>query len=251
MQWVTEPEKTFHLGAERPAQRVEETSIRFDGDFDASPKGVALRHAFFQCWRLETKLPLWIRQMDGGSGRKYRYLANHLIEQLSGSRYLEIGSYKGSTLCSAAYGNQLHATCIDHWQQFGGRDEFDGHVQQMTRETSGLSLTVIESDFRQVDYGRIGKFSIFCFDGPHDDVDHYDGLVMALPALDDEFVLIVDDWVMPSVQTGTKRALDDAGLDVVASIIIETTQDNSLPTLLGSWFSDWHNGYLLAIVRKR
>ncbi|MVA55290.1 class I SAM-dependent methyltransferase [Agrobacterium vitis] len=192
--------KTFDLGPGRQSQRVEETSIRFEGNFDASLYGVALRHAFFQAWRLDSKLPLWIRQMEGGSGRKYRYLVNNLFEQLSGSRYLEIGSYKGSTLCSAGFGNILQATCVDHWQEFGGKKEFEEHTNRLSKVSPGLNLTVIESDFRTIDFAKIGKFDVFCFDGPHAEIDHYDGLVLAVPALEQEFVLIVDDWNMASVQ---------------------------------------------------
>ncbi|NSZ47995.1 class I SAM-dependent methyltransferase [Agrobacterium vitis] len=242
--------KTFHLGSDRPSQRVEETSIKFDGNFDANALTTALRHAFFQAWRIDSKLPLWVRQMEGGSGRKYRYFVNNLFEQLPGSRYLEIGVYKGSTLCAAAYKNDLSATCIDHWKEFGGKDEFDEHARLLKLASPKADLTVIDNDFRNVDYKSLKKNGIFCFDGPHSEQDHYDGITLALPALKDEFILIIDDWVMPSVKDGTHRAIARARLDIVASITIETTQDNTLPTLLGSWFSDWHNGYFLAVVRK-
>lgn len=250
MEMIAEPEKTFHLGPDRPAQRVEETSIRFDGNFDAGPLASSLRHAFFQALRLDSKLPKWIREMEGGSGRKYRYFVNNLMPLLDNPRYLEIGSYKGSTLCSATYGNTLKATCIDNWSEFGGKDEFDENIGRLKADSPGLDLTVIESDMRKVDYGAIGKFNVYCFDGPHSEQDHYDALMMTPKAVEDEFILIIDDWVMPTVRAGTNRALQELGLEVVCSIIVETTQDSTLPTLLGSWFSEWHNGYFLAVVRK-
>jgi hypothetical protein len=243
-----EAPKTFHLGADRPNQRVEETSIAFDGNFD-TPYGSALRHAFFQALRLDSKLPLWVRQMEGGSGRKYRYLINNLIAQLGRPRYLEIGSYMGSTLCSALYGNTATATCIDHWKEFGGRPEFDANIARVLNDD--IKLRIIESDFRKVDYRSLGTFNVYCFDGPHLEQDQYDALAITQDALDNTYILIVDDWVMPSVRNGTMRGLEDAHSRVLASITIQTTQDSTLPTLLGSWFSDWHNGYFIAVVTKQ
>jgi hypothetical protein len=245
-----EIEKTFHLGADRPTQRVEETSIRFAGDFDATAYGKLVRHAFFMALALDTKAPLWIKQMEGGSGRKYRYFINNLVQIMDDARYLEIGSYKGSTLCSAAYGNTLSATCIDYWNQFGGREDFDENIARLKVETPTLSLTVIESDMRLVDFSNIGKFNIYCFDGDHKEDDHYDALAITQDALDEPYILIIDDWVMPAVPAGTMRALRDTNSRILASITIETTQNGQLPTLLGSWFSDWHNGYFIAIVKK-
>jgi hypothetical protein len=240
--------KTFHLGADRPHQRVEETSIKFDGNFDTSRYGIALRHAFFQALRLDSKLPLWIRQMEGGSGRKYRYFVNNLMSILERPRYLEIGSYMGSTLCSAIYGNRIDATCIDHWEEFGGRTEFDQNIARVLDDK--IRLNIIEDDFRKVDFGAIGRFDVYCFDGPHLEQDHYDALALTQGALDKTYTLIVDDWVMPSVRAGTLRALEATHSRVLASITIETTQDSTLPTLVGSWFSDWHNGYFMAVVQK-
>jgi len=86
------------------------------------------------------------------------------------ARYLEIGSFKGSTLCSAIFGNVAKATCIGHWKQFanqvdsGGRPDFDRHVARAIN--GNIELSIIENDFRAVDYGAAGKFNLYCFDGP-------------------------------------------------------------------------------------
>ena len=41
--------------------------------------------------------------MEGLSGRKYRSLINNLIQKIKDPRYLEIGTWLGSTACSAAF----------------------------------------------------------------------------------------------------------------------------------------------------
>ena len=55
--------------------------------------------------------------MEGLSRRKYRSLINNLVQKIKDPRYLEIGTWLGSTACSAAFKNDLKITCIDNWSQ--------------------------------------------------------------------------------------------------------------------------------------
>ena len=61
---------------------------------------------------LESNLPEWVLNLDGLSGKKYRHMINNLIALIKKPRYLEIGSWKGSTSCAAAIENILCITCI-------------------------------------------------------------------------------------------------------------------------------------------
>jgi hypothetical protein len=194
----------------------------------------------------------FVLDIDGMSGRKYRIFINNLMRLLGDeARYLEVGTWKGSTLCSAIEGNKGHAVCIDNWAEYGGpRDEFFANVAAVRTDAT---LEVIEDDFRAVWYSRLkgGPFNVFLFDGPHNEQDHYDGIRRAQHALADSYTLIVDDWNWLGVRTGTLKALIDAGLCVDRAIEIRTTQDNSHPPgNLVRGKSDWHNGYFIAQIRK-
>jgi hypothetical protein len=59
-----------------------------------------------------------IKQIDGMSGIKTRHFYNNLLS-LDDSRYLEIGTWKGSSVCSAMFGNTQKVLCIDNWSEFG------------------------------------------------------------------------------------------------------------------------------------
>jgi hypothetical protein len=111
----------------------------------------------------------------------------------------------------------------------------------------------MERDFRSVDYGSIGKFNIYLFDGPHEEADQYDGIVMAQPALTETFFLIIDDWNWRVVRLGTFRALTASRCQLECSIEIRTTlhesYPKSYPSIVGKQ-SDWHNGYFIAVIRK-
>lgn len=232
----------------------EETSIRFLGDWDSELAG-QVQSAWFEAIAMDFKIPDWIRYMEGMSGKKYRYFINNLIGSMSDARYLEVGSWKGSTASSVVYGNKCRALCIDNWSDFlwGApketvRDFFENNVRTAAADTADFDF--IDSDFRAVDFATLGKFNVYMFDGPHKEQDQYDGIIIAQPALDDEFILIVDDYNNSDVKNGTARAIKDLNLNVVASIeILSRVGDDEHPQLAHQ-NSDWHNGYFIAVVKK-
>lgn len=185
----------------------------------------------------------------GMSGKRYRFFLNRLIGGMPNPRYLEVGSWVGSTLCSAINGNKVKATVIDSWQnEFEGwKWMFINNLQKF--RTPDAEIRVIESDFRQVDFASIGKFNVYMFDGPHETEDQYDGIIRALPALDNQFVLLVDDWNWSPAREGTAAAIRDAKLTVRYVEEIRTTFDESHPTDSGPE-SDWHNGVCIFVLDK-
>jgi hypothetical protein len=228
-------------------QLNEETSIRFTGDWDSEISS-NVQSAWFDAVAMDFKIPDWIRYMDGMSGKKYRYFINNLISQLTDARYLEVGTWAGSTACSALYGNCVKAICIDDWSGFGGpKDIFMSNIEKVS--SPDIDFNFIESDFRKVDYNNIGKFNVYMFDGPHSEQDQYDGVKIAQPALDNTYVLIVDDYCNTPVQLGTQRAIKELGLEVVSSIEILTITGDVHPQLAHQ-HSDWHNGYYIAVINK-
>ncbi len=189
-----------------------------------------------------------IYAVDGMSGLKYRYFINTLVGAVPNARYLEIGSWAGSTLCAAIHGNKVTAVAVDDWSQFGGpKDSFIQNV--LALRTPGAEVTFIEADFRKVDYTLMNTYNIYLFDGPHKEQDQYDGLAMALPCLDPEFVFIVDDWNWSPVRHGTMRAIERCGLEIRYAAEIRTSLDDTHPVLVGK-YSDWHNGYFISVLAK-
>ena len=106
------------------------------------------------------------------------------------------------------------------------------------------------SRIRRVAFSGIGRFYVHLFDGPHEEQDQYDGLILALPALDDSYLLVVDEWNRPAVRTGTYRSLTDIQVSVTYSIEIRTTQTDEDPRGLAFQKSEWHNGCLLTVCKK-
>ena len=62
----------------------------------------------------ESKVTMDIMRMEGMSGPKTRHFYNNLCS-MDDARYLEIGTWKGSSICSAMCGNKMdYAVCIDN-----------------------------------------------------------------------------------------------------------------------------------------
>ena len=228
----------------------EETSLSLSGDWD-SPEANLLSDALFDSLAMRHKLPDSVKTLNGMSGRKYRYLINNLMQSLDNARYLEVGSWQGSTACSAMYGNDCTAVCIDNWSEtMQGVHAKEGFLRNTGNiMTPDIDFKFIEDDFKNVDFTNLGKFNVYLYDGAHGEKDQYDGIVRAQPALEDTYYQIVDDWNGPEVQKGTLDALRDLGNTIVARIDILTRRDGVHP-ILHSQYSDWHNGYFIAVVKK-
>jgi len=208
----------------------------------------ALSEAFEHALGEAAPLPPLVTGMEGMSGQRYRRFINRLIASLPRAAYLEVGSWTGSTLCAAVHGNRLRAFAIDNWSMYGG--PLQAFLRNLSEcDCTGADLNFLTADFRQVDYTALGTFNVYLFDGPHEHADQHDGLVLAAPALAEEFVFLVDDWNWPAVRNGTAEAVAALGLNVLAGIEVRTTLDGSHP-VVARQHSDWHNGYWLAVLRK-
>lgn len=228
----------------------EETQILLNGDFNL-PETKILADSWFAAIAMQHKLPDEVRFMPGMSGKKYRYLINTLVEKTPNAKYLEVGSYLGSTACSAIFGNEVKATCVDNWSQNFGHDNIkEGFLKNTsTWKSDKVDFDFIESDFRKLDHSTLGKYNIYMFDGPHEHQDQYDGVFLFDDVLEDTYTLIVDDWNLSRVREGTLGALKDLGHDIIANIQIITRWDGVHPEISG-YFSDWHNGYFIAVIKK-
>jgi hypothetical protein len=226
----------------------DEFSLVVHGDSKSTLSATLVEFALNKSMALQHKLPDFVLDITGMSGRKYRSFINNLISLVPDPRYLEVGSWAGSTACAAMHGNRASVTCVDNWSQFGGpRDQFLQNVKRCSNE--GIDFQLIESDFREIDYSKIGKFNVYLFDGPHSHQDQRDGIVLAMPALEKEAIFIVDDWNMTEIREGTFAGIQASGLSLNYCIEIRTTQ-NGLHASVHGERGEWHNGYFIGVITK-
>jgi hypothetical protein len=185
--------------------------------------------------------------MDGMTGKKTRHLYNNLLD-VSGARYLEVGVYTGSSLCSALYKNKVeYAYAVDNWSQFGGpKQEFLRNLKQFKGSNH---VVFLESDFMKLDVELLPKFNIYMFDGGHEFQDHVNALSHVRDCLDDVFIYIVDDWNWKTVRNATFVAIDQCRYKILHGVEIKTTADDSHPS--GSDCTDYYwNGCCVFLLQK-
>uniref|UniRef100_A0A6C0K3N0 Methyltransferase n=1 Tax=viral metagenome TaxID=1070528 RepID=A0A6C0K3N0_9ZZZZ len=178
-----------------------------------------------------------ILKMDGMSGKKTRHFYNNLLNTTD-ARYLEIGCWKGSSVCSAMCGNKATVVCIDNWSQFGGpKEEFLINFLKYKGENNA---SFIEQDCFQVDIKTLPKFNIFMYDGDHASDSHNRALLHYYECLDDIFIYVVDDWIHPDIREGTYLSIIHLNLTVLYSKEIRCECAET-----------WWNGIFVAILKKR
>jgi len=175
----------------------------------------------------ESKLTPEVLDIEGMSDANMRHLLNNLGGQVA--TYVEVGSYHGSTLIAAAFGNEkLTAIGIDNFsEQFADwNTRGEPHVQLFKNlEKFAPHARFIGADFRDVDTQALPWIDCYFYDGAHDADSQSDGIVHFAPRFADECLLLVDDWNGEPVREGTFDGLsriDDAFNVVCSSALCDT-----------------------------
>ena len=206
-----------------------------------------IENCFKSAENLDSKITHEIIDLHGMSGTKTRHFYNNLMN-MEDARYLEIGTWKGSSVCAAMCGNSAKVTCIDNWSEFGGpKEEFLKNFEKFKGDNDAK---FIESDCFAVDVSELPKFNVYLYDGNHSYDSHYKALKHFYACLDDEFIFIVDDWNWEDVRNGTRNCIEKLNLEVLFDREIRMTWDNS-HTPLNIAKEHWWNGIYVANLKKK
>ena len=180
--------------------------------------------------------------VEGMSSAKVCSFLNQLVAHMDpGEKYLEIGTWKGRTLLSAAVGNQ-DRVCIgcDHfrfWGKFTGpgflaRRQLYRNIERYRRYTGDVRFHEMRSEQLFAADVVDGSIGVYFYDGNHSHEGTFHGVVSAAPLLSRRAVLLMDDWNDPAIRDATLLALEDARLDVLWSRGLPGTRSPD----------DWWNG---------
>jgi hypothetical protein len=162
--------------------------------------------------------------VPGMSSPKVCTLLNRLVAHLpAGERYLEVGTWQGLTLLSAAYRN-LDKVCIGcdkfrlwgRWTGLGwrARRSFLNNLRRLRRDCGYVHLYEMSDQTlfaRRLVQGPIG---VYFYDGDHSAIGTRQGIAAAAPLLSPRALVLVDDWNIPEVRAGARQGLADARLAV-------------------------------------
>ena len=105
-----------------------------------------------------------IINMEGMTGIYTRHFYNNLLS-IDNINYLEVGTWKGSSVCSAMFNNKSNVVAIDNFKQHNGpKTEFYKNFNKYKGNNDAL---FIENDYKNVIFDKNKKFNIYLYDGDH------------------------------------------------------------------------------------
>jgi predicted O-methyltransferase YrrM len=119
-----------------------------------------------------------------------------------GEHYLEVGTYRGTSLISAMSGNSGSFVALDNWSMGDGSPE----QLRANLERYGFEATVLDGDaFETLRRGVPAPVGAYYYDNGHEYEQQLDGLRLIEPYLASPALVIVDDTDWERVN----RAVDD------------------------------------------
>ena len=120
-----------------------------------------------------------------------------------GEHYVEVGTFRGTSLISAMQGNDDGLfVAMDDWSREGG----DNHQLVSNLDRYRLRATIIDGDaFETLRRGIPAPVGVYYYDNGHEYEQQLDGMRLAEPYLASPALVIVDDTDWDQVE----RAVDD------------------------------------------
>lgn len=150
-----------------------------------------------------------------------------------GEAYLEVGTFKGRSICAAALDSpRRRLFAVENFQEFGMLSESAKEELQanLRRHTTGATLELLEGDCFRLLARRdaIGEpVGVYFYDGAHTWLAHYLALGVIEPLLADEALVLVDDASWPVVGRATRAYLArHRGWQVLRDIRAERDHDH-------------------------
>ncbi len=200
-----------------------------------------IKKAIERADKLDSKIDTeYMATLQGLSSPRVRHLLNNLAAEADS--FLEVGCYLGGTLKAAMYKNDLYAAAIDNFSMSPGTK------QQFYKNIEGLKVDFFECDSFSFDVNKLKKpIELYFFDGCHSVEAQYKAVSHFLPAMADEFVMVIDDWDANKVRVGTNTALIDYKIKPLEKYELKGANGQSEEARHLSWWG----GLGIFKIRKR
>jgi len=208
-------------------------------------------------------IPEYALKIPGMSGIVYRRFINNYVRTLEKPRYLEVGTFQGSTLCSAIGGiDNVYAIAVDNFSEsfphYTTTPEQNARANIDAVKTPTADVQLLNQSFESFDPSKYGPYNVYVYDGWHSEEAQYDAIIRVADSLEEISLVVVDDWndfvgggstykgveYKSQVKVGTYRGFDDANLEILYKFEVETGENPMFP-------SPWHNGYGIFLVKRK
>ena len=181
------------------------------------------------------------------STRNSQFLLNLIckLPNKKKTKYLEIGVLRGASYFAAAYNNTGVFYGIDNWSRYFQEDSEENINKNIEKySSSDRKFVFFVEDCWELDLKKIkDKINVFFYDGDHSYESHSKILTHYDSVLDDDIILIVDDYYHPgnvgeNIQNATEEAIKNSNFKKVTEFFIEK-------------HIDWHNGFCITHLRRQ
>ena len=143
-------------------------------------------------------IPAYSLEIPGMSGIVYRRFINNYIRTLANPRYLEVGTFQGSTLCAAIGGiDNIYAVAVDNYSEsyphYTNTPEENCRRNIELVKTETASVTLLNQSFEDFKPENVGPFNVYMYDGWHEEDSQFRGITKVALYLDEISLIIVDD----------------------------------------------------------
>lgn len=179
----------------------------------------------------ESYLTQEILDLPGMSSPWNRHLLNLICENKT---YMEVGTYKGSTLISATYQNGCKGLAYDDYRN----KKFGDHRQEVINKIQRFDIDaelIIKDGLKHTN----GSFDVIFYDGDHGREDTFIAVTHLWNHLNRGGYLIIDDYQFEEVTEGVEMGLKK--LREFEVTYLESQRKDDPET--------WWNG--LAIIKKK
>jgi hypothetical protein len=214
------------------------------------------RRAIAEAEKGRSRLPPAVLALEGYSSPTVRHFLNNLCS-FAGANYLEVGTWKGSTLMSASYANAGRFTAVDDFSHHVVSPREGRAARERLRRVRRQFQRQCRVDFHESDcwapalLRRLPRgINVYFYDGRHTYEDQYRAFTHFEPVLAPRYIAVVDDWNRPYVRAATREALRDLGHQLVWEREF-FTRGWYRQHATGQWpAAHWFNGMFVAVVRK-
>lgn len=187
-------------------------------------------------------------EIEGLTSRRMQNLLTELAN-LS-SKYLEVGSYLGSTGAAVLRSTNIEeATFVDHWKDHvqpangetlpaNNKQKFIDNIKKFKNDRP---LKVFDCDMLSADKTDIKNIDFFFYDGAHDFQSTSDAIRYYASCLSNEAIIVIDDANWDGVVDGAEDGIKKAGLEILFKKIWLNSQESK---------EEWWNGFFIAVVKK-
>jgi hypothetical protein len=173
--------------------------------------------------------------VEGMSSPKVCSFLNRLVATMDPhEHYLEVGTWKGRTLLSAAMGNTDRVCFACDKFRLWGRFTGFGHVAKRALlgniaryRDQGAKIRLFDTTSRRLfaEHKVPAPVGVYFYDGGHSLEETREGIASAAPLLSRRAVVLVDDYNDEAVRRGAMRGFADADLKVLWSRFLPGTHD--------------------------